>query len=488
MPPEVNVKHRLKSFRSHPGDETAGIAWSPWELAPLPLLLVLFLLRAWRLGDLPSNVTGDEVTLLTDIVRILNFPERVNPLSVMGDGSHSGINVYFMALLVSVFPEEHAVLGMRLASSLLSIVVLAAFYVYLRTKFSVGPSLSAALLLGTNYVFLNLSRSTWLADGKGLGLTCGILAFLLVERGLSKRKVLLVTLGGAVAGLGLYSYPGTMLFPVASLAYFLYLLLRRRLAPRTALVHGGVYLAAALLVFLPNLVTISQDYDRYSLRSKSVYIGSFTGPYYGESATAGILWHQLSYTVRGFLLLDPTVGGVDVENARVGPEGEGPVDQVTRVFFFGGILTALLLHRRDLFQPTVAFLLVLATTQLLTVFPPNYMRGVFGIVFVFVIVAVLLDKLWSVEWWHPWSRLGLALLVAAISLWNVQHYFEWSSGPKLSQAREPAIRYEQVALWIAVQKERMAAGEIEVAITSEEWQQLIRETPQDGGPLERSTP
>lgn len=34
----------------------------------------------------------------------------------------------------------------------------------------------------------------------------------------------------------------------------------------------------------------------------------------------------------------------------------------------------------------------------------------------------------------------------------------------------------------------MATGENEVVITSEEWQQLIRETPREVGPSERSTP
>lgn len=235
----------------------------------------------------------------------------------------------------------------------------------------------------------------------------------------------------------------------------------------------------------------------------------------------GVLaWRQISYTAPGFLLLDPAVAGVDPKNARYGPAEEALVDALTRVLFFLALPAALFLRRRNLFQPVAAFAIMLVLTQILTVNPPHYARGVFALPFIYLMVAVLPDTVWRAG--SPGSRvfqrgergdrsvrgevvcqssgflvgqqadavlrirnlalsapsaslrlrprqMAMVAIVLVLSAWNVQHYFEWGSSAELAQAREPAIEYSRAPLWIATEKEHIASGAYDLAITTEEW-------------------
>ncbi len=440
-------------------------------------IVALLLLGTWRLAEVPPNVTGDEVTYLNEILRIIHLPDSVSPLTLMGDGSKSGINMYYMALFVRAFPETDAILGMRLASGVFSIVSLGAFYLYLRSKLAPGAALCSLLLLGTNYVYLNLSRSSWFGVGTGLGLTFGFLSFLLVEQAVAREKRSLALLGGALGGVTFYSYLGTVFLPVASLAYFAYVALRRRAPFRGTFTQAALFAGAALLVCLPNLLTIMQNSDTYTLRSKAVYIGQTDDLYYRSLDAGTVVWSQVTNTFRGFLLLDPAVTGAGPENARYIPAREAPIDTMTRALFLLAVPTALFIRRKDLAQPAFAFFIMLGITQVVTVYPPNYARGVFALPFIYLLVGVLLDTIWAAGLQRRYTQLGIAIVVVAISAWNVQHYFEWGGSADLAEAREPAIEYNQVPLWIETEKMHLEAGLLDLFITTDEWQQMVEGSP-----------
>ncbi|MDO8690225.1 MAG: glycosyltransferase family 39 protein [Dehalococcoidia bacterium] len=469
----LHMNDPLEQPKTNEKDRTHGWGLSGWDLTALLVLGVLLLTRVWRLQEIPANVTGDEVTYLNEILRIIHLPDSVNLLTLMGDGSKSGINMYYMALFVRAFPETQAIQGMRLASGVFSIISLGAFYLYLRSKVAPGPALCSLLLLGTNYVYLNLSRSSWFGVGTGLGLTFGLISFLLVERAVSGGKRSLAVVGGALGGLTFYSYLGTVFLPVASLGYFAYAAFRGRLPLRKGLAQAALFTGAALLVCLPNLLTIAQNAGAYTLRSRTVYIGQTDDAFYRSMDAGTLAWMQITNTVRGFLLLDPAVTGDGPENARYSPAGESPVDTLTRALFLLAIPTALFIRRKDLAQPAFAFLIMLAITQALTVYPPNYARGVFALPFIYLLVGVLLDSVWAVRLTPRYTQLVVVVVVVAISVWNIQHYFQWGGSVDLAEAREPAIEYSQVPLWIATEKLHLKAGLLDLVITSDEWQQLV---------------
>jgi hypothetical protein len=319
----------------------------------------------------------------------------------------------------------------------------------------------------------------------------GLLSFLLLELALARRRLWLSGAAGLAAAGAVYGYAAGRVFPLASLAYLGYLWLRRRLQWRTALVHGLVFNAVLLIVFLPQLVAISQSFEQYTLRARSTFIGDeqsrhyanvllgkdFEAPYYGETDMKGILWHQVTFSVRGFVFLDPAVGGEGRENARYGPIDEAPVDVVTRILFFLGMATVLFVHRRDIVQPTIAFLGMIVGLEIITTLPPSYARGLFLLPFVYLLVGLFLDKAWSLPWI---GRLGRAVIVAGVTLvaiWNVHHYFDWGRSNELAGARFPSIQYEEVPLWVETETQNLKEGKPDLHIHTEQWQNLIKNRP-----------
>jgi hypothetical protein len=465
--------------------EPSPISWR--ELIPLlGLLIPLVFVRLWRLEQVPSNVTGDEVEFLNDVLRALHH--GMGFFALAGDGSQPANNFYYMAGFVKLLGENNAIVAMRISSGVMSLLGIVAFYFYLRLKAEPWPSLLATALLGTNFVFLNFSRGSWINAGT---ISLGILSFLLLELALAKRRLWLSGAAGFAAACAVYGYAAGRVFPLASLAYLGYLGLRRRLQWRTALAHGLVFNVVLLLVFLPQLVAISQDFERYTLRARTTFIGdessrgaanvllnkNFEEPYYGETDMKGILWHQVTYSTRGFVFLDPAVGGEGRENARYGPVDEAPVDVVTRILFFLGMAAVLFVHRRDIVQPTIAFLGTIVGLEIMTTLPPSYARGLFLLPFVYLLVGLLLDKAWSLPWTGNLGRAIIVVGVALVALFNVHHYFDWGTSAELAAARWPSIQYEEVPLWVETEKQNLREGKPDLHIHTEQWQNLIKNPP-----------
>ena len=466
-------------------EEPSAISWR--ELIPLlGLLIPLAFIRFWLLEEVPSNVTGDEVEYLNDVLRILHH--GMGFFALAGDGSQPAVNFYYMAGFVKLLGEDNAIVAMRLSSGVMSLVGIVAFYFYLRLKAEPWPSLLATALLGTNFVFLNFSRGSWLNAGT---ISFGILSFFLLELALAKRRLWLSGAAGFAAACAVYGYIAGRVFPLASLAYLGYLGLRRRLHWRTALAHGLVFNVVLLLVFLPQLVAISQDFERYTGRARTTFIGdewgrgvaslllskNFEEPYYGQTDMKRILWHQVTFSTRGFVFLDPAVGGEGRENARYGPIDEAPVDVVTRILFFLGMATVLFVHRRDIVQPTIALVGMIVGMQVIVTLPPNYARGLFLLPFIYLLVGVLLDKAWSLPWTGNLGRAIILVGVALVALFNVHHYFDWGRSAELADARWPSIQYEEVPLWVETEKQNLGEGKPDLHVHTQQWQNLIKDRP-----------
>ncbi len=450
-------------------------------LAFAGLSLVLF----WRLDKAPPNVAGDEVTVLNDILRIIHAPGKIKPFSLVYDGSHSALGFYFLAFVVKFFSEENAILGMRVASVIFGIGVLVAFLVFLRTKFAFGPSLLATLLLGTNYVFLNMSRSSWMGFGSGTGLICGLLSFIFVDKAISKKQYRWIIVAGVFAGIGLYGYNGTKVFPFAIILYIVYLLCSKRIKLKDAVITALMFVVTTFIVFLPFLFAILDNYDYYMTRPRGVYIGSVPTPYYEHTEKLGIFLHQVSYTARGFLFLDPRVSGEGLENKRYGPEHEALVDPVASILFFAGVITLFYFRNKNLLLPGISFVLALVV-QIFARYPPNFSRGIFALLFVYAVVAALFDRLWNAKLGILHLRFALLLLTVLIGLWSVQHYFQWGSSKELAGFRAYAIEYEEVPLWVEAQKEAIKSGKPDIIISGGQWKESFKSSQKIEGNASKS--
>lgn len=428
-------------------------------------IIVLLFVGVWKLNEAPPNVSGDEVTYLNDALRISDSSRIEYPWELMSYGIFA-INHYPTAFVINMLADQHAVLGMRITSVILGIILLSVFYVYLRSKFSHWASFFATVALGTNYVFLNFSRSSWMTDGRVLGIACGLLTFIFIERAVREKKWYLTVLAGVFSGLGLYGYTGTKVFIVAVPAYLVYVTVRKRFEWKTAIKYLITFLFFTLIIALPMLLTVSKYYDSYMLRPRAVLV-HLDRPYFGINDSTSIVLHQITYTARGFMLIDPAVSGQQLENQRYTPQDEAMVDPLTKILFFLGVII-LFWTKKDIFLPTLVFFATLGM-QALTEAPPNFSRGFFGLLFVYFIVGVFLDWLWNLKARSSYLLLIMSIILLGVCAWNVHNYFEWNKDHRLADARVYYIEYDQVPLWVGLEKSLISSNKIDMVITSPEW-------------------
>ena len=224
-----------------------------WELlALLAICLVGFVARAWRMGDIPHTLGGDECNFGGDTLKVLRGEYR-NPF-VTGIWGQPTMN--FFCLSWSVRLLGRTAVALRLPWMLVGALSLfAAFFLVRRLK-GTRLALLTTALLATYHYHVHFSR---LGTNNISDPLFGSLILLFFYRGLDGRKLLDWAIGGAICGVGLYFYTGARFFPILIAMIVGYMLLYDRLA---FLRRHGI----GLLVFLGALVVAAAPMIQYALR------------------------------------------------------------------------------------------------------------------------------------------------------------------------------------------------------------------------------
>ncbi|MBI4096900.1 MAG: glycosyltransferase family 39 protein [Candidatus Levybacteria bacterium] len=447
-----------------------GFLENKYDLLLLSCILFFSLLvRVIWIGKIPGNITGDEITNLTDVLTIL-FGKGQHLFTPIGDKSVTGILGYYPALLMKIFGTDNAIIVMRIATAILSVIALIPFYWLLKHKTTSLVSVVVTLLLATNYVFLNFSRTAWMNMWT---IFSGLFMFLFLEKAMKDNRPHSYILAGIFAGITLYGYHyGKML--VGSIIIFLMfrMLLKKQ---QTIQYSKGVllFIITSLLILTPFLATNRNNPQPLLLRSKSVLVFqsdilSNTDRFYKT------LKHQLEYTVKGFLLFDGSVMSEGIENQRYVPYHTPPINSAILLLFWGGVLWCIFFERSRM---TFWWIVAVSTiaTSILTVDPPNFSRGVFYIPFIYVTVGVFL---WSI--YNHYKKFFTKHLVfitmifvlcsISLSVSDLLLYFKWMQTQSLLAARQPAIELSEYPYWQAYQIEQVAKNL--PPITNYQWYEI----------------
>lgn len=115
--------------------------------------------------------------------------------------------------------------------------------------------------------------------------------------------------------------------------------------------------------------------------------------------------------------------------------------------------------------------------QIIVTLPPNYARGLFLLPFIYLLVGLFLDKVWSLPWTGNLGRAVIVVGVALVAAFNVYHYFDWGRSTELAEARRPSIQYEEVPLWVETEKQNLEEGKPDLHVHTQQWQNLIKDRP-----------
>ncbi len=230
------------------------------------LAMLALLLRAWRIGDIPFTLNGDEASQGLDALKF-SAGEWRNPFTTGWLGVPTMSFIYNSISLAWLGPT---VAGLRLPWALVGAATVIATFLLVRQLFHTGLAALTAFFVAVYHYHIHFSRlgSNQIADPFFMAL-----ALLFLYRGLDRGRRLDWALSGVITGLALYFYAGARLTPLVLAAVLGYLFL---IAPRKfwAEHRGGVAVlaVAALITAAPMLQYAARFPNDFNARVNEVGI------------------------------------------------------------------------------------------------------------------------------------------------------------------------------------------------------------------------
>ncbi|EKE14332.1 MAG: hypothetical protein ACD_12C00563G0001, partial [uncultured bacterium] len=178
-------------------------------------------------------------------------------------------------------------------------------------------------------------------------------------------------------------------------------------------------------------------------------------------------FNQLTYTLKGFILLDPAVMSRGVENTRYLPLLTPPVDLIVELLFFAGLIIFFIRFKK--FKIFYIIFISVLLTEFFTEYPPNFSRGLIYVPLTYLIASLSANKIF-LYLDSKSKKLALTfflLLTIFLSSYNIFKYFSWMNQDSLTNARQPAITYYEFPYWQKYQIKRVTSGLN--PITNYEW-------------------
>jgi len=416
----------------------------------LLILIFSFLIRYWKIAQLPSNITGDEVNFLFESLKITEG-RGASFWGLCEPSQQPCFNNYLISLFLKIFGLKKAILAIRSPSIILSALALLPFYWLVRQHFSTFSSLLAALLFTTSYWNLSFSRSAW----NNIHLVFYFLMFIcFYENWWSTKRLRHLVAAGLLSGLMFYSYRVGKIFLLVPLVYSLvsFVFNRRSDFSKSVFRHFFSFLTVlviSLAMFLPQLAFIIRNKQLFLLRPKVTLIFFKKEPadYHKMKTWSQVASHQFQQTLRGVLFLDK-VKRDDVENLRYLPNGSPFVDLGTRALVLFGLFILLIKFTRLRLSFWIyAIYLVNFLISFISVEPPNSARLVMLLPIFYFLTGFSLDFLSQ----QKNFRVPLMVFCFILVFLNLKVYFNWAGSETLRVARMPALEASDLSLWLKFQ-------------------------------------
>jgi hypothetical protein len=298
--------------RYHPAASPAS-RLDAHRLALGALLVVSLAARLWRLDALPPGLWFDEAVDAHDALAVWHGAR-----DLFFEGNLGREPLYMYALAPAVGLLGPGAVPIRLVSAAFGLAVVALTYPLGRAMFDRRVALAAAAFAAASYPLLHFSRTGFRAITLPAVLALGVwLAWLALRR----DRLWLAAVGGAVLGLGLYTYSSVRFILPPLLLGLAVVALSRRERPlgRRLGAIAALWLAAAVVV-APLLLYFWQHPDVLSFRAQKM---SFVDPRAAFGAWLGSAVDVLRmfvvsgdglarHNLPGRPLLDPVAGALFV--------------------------------------------------------------------------------------------------------------------------------------------------------------------------------
>jgi hypothetical protein len=409
------------------------------------IILISLILRLYQIDSIPTNITGDESWDLGNIYRII-FDNKISPLTFLGDGANSAIIFYPVAILIKIFGLSYSVFFLRLNIIFYSILSLIVFYFILKKYSSAFISFLVTLMLSANYIFLNFSRTAWV---NMLIVFSSLSLIYFLEKAINEKKYIYYLIAGIFGGLGFYVYHFGKIFFAVALTYLLIKIILEKI--NKDIIKGTIiFLISSVLVLIPFFFSISNDQGKSILTRPSSTFAFSKNNLESQSNTSNkLITHQLINTFKGFVLLDGSVMSEGIENSRYTPYRISPVNIFIQILFITGLIF-IFIKKKFLIWWVLIFYILL--TQVLTVFPPNYARGLLFIPIIYFVIGLFI--FWLIKIFKEKTYIStntmyfiFTVFTTFIIFIDINTYFSWMKKSYEYNARQPAIDYVEFPKW-----------------------------------------
>jgi len=434
------------------------------EIIALSLILgVSLLVRFWKVDAIPAVVNGDESGGIIHTLEII-LGRYDSLFALTHDGQISYVTYLEKSVMLRLLGLGNTLVATRGATALLSVGALIPFYLLARERMPEFLALSLTLLLSSSYWYLNFSRLPWIATD---ALFYGLWLFYFLEK-MTTNGSWLWTLGAALSGsLVLYQYNGGKVFLVAAAAQLLYWQFERsgEFDFQEKLLHMLVFGVVAILIYLPQIVEISRDFQTYTTRADSLYVfGSTADQYYGIDTENKfrILLRQIDYAFRGLVLFDPRVSAEGLENRRYKPPQMGGINLYLVPLFLIGLYSLLTRRKRSWsVKYSALYFSNMVLIQIPSAYVPNWARALSLLPTVYLCLGLGIEELWAripgafVERYRERLVGGVVAISLLISIGNFSTYWSWVQSPAFTDAQQPTVSVKELPTYLNLMKKRI---------------------------------
>lgn len=363
------------------------------------VLLICVLLWTKDLTHYPPGLHYDEAIDLWGGTQILGG--NLSLYITRGWGRET-LFYYPLALLLTIVPNN--VLALKTTAMLCSLGIVISLFLFLRRHTSFTIAWFAVAWYGVLYWTLYLSRSG--IRGIIFPLMLCIVAGLF-WRAWEAHTVRDFVLAGIALGLTWYTYQPARFIPFLFLAFFGYSWLFHRTRFKQNQQGILVFMIISALFAVPLAYVIQTGLDAEAVRSWT--IEPYTRMMQGDFS---LVWQNLIATAKLF-----TISGDPLVTYNV-PNRPMFVPAWTSIFFYGGLLYALVNWRKPLYAYLLLWLIVTLTPTILTVSAPNHIRASGALPVICIFAALAIGK--TAEWLQTSTQKPLAhlplLIIVGIGL------------------------------------------------------------------------
>lgn len=391
------------------------------------LLTVALALRVYRLEELPTKYLDDEGATADFGLNYLHgepfYGQHVaapNTLFRLGTTAYPLLGSYVHALVMQVAGET--VFGSRLTAAIAGVLCVAVLLALLREHVSLPAAYAAATLFAFCHTHLYWSRA---GIAQSMTTTAIAAVLWLTLRGLRSGRYATFCTAGVLLGLAQQFYEGARFFVPVIAVFFAVAALADPGLVRRRWRHALVMASASALVFAPIGFWYLEYPHELLARSRGVLI--FAQPDYLASRypgldTAGIVLAQLRRALEGFAFRGD---GSDFYALRA------PIlDPTARILVLTGVLAVFAMRDRLRLMVVLWIWIPIAIVCVPTVDPPSMTRLILVLPALYVLAALVLDRIFAVGEAAA-GRIGRGVLIlAAVAAvvyggrWDLLNFFD----------------------------------------------------------------